>query len=352
MSNLFEALYYDGAQAKPNPVYVTYSYANVRVFDYQNKILAEQVLKNGYITETAGQLYVYLNPGKTSFIVLPPGHPLASTLKEAFDKNDKSWFASLMQQKLLSLVLILAGLGTCLYALSIFVLPGIVLSLITPEQEARLGKQFFEGYMQGERIDSSATKHLQQFADNMKLTNKYDLHTYVVMDPEVNAFALPGGYVIVNTGILKKMKSYEELAALLGHEVTHINERHSLRSMLGSISTGIFLSFITGDASGLTSILVNNAEQLRQLSFSRKLEQQADDSSIELLIKNNVNPRGMIDLMKRLQEEEKIKVPKLLSSHPLTQDRINNAKAKTVDYAHKTFGPRKDLEQEWNRMME
>lgn len=352
MSELFEALYYDGVQAKPNPVYVTYSYGNVRVFDYHNNLLAEQLLENSSLTETAGQLYLYLNTGKTSFIVLPPGHPLVSTLKDAYHKNDKSWFGQLMRQKLLFLGLVVAGLGVCLYALSIFVLPGIALSLITPEQEAKLGKQFFDGYMQGERIDSSATVHLQQFADNMKLTNNYELHAYVVLDAEVNAFALPGGYIIINTGILKKMKSYEELAALLGHEVTHINERHSLRSMLGSISTGIFLSIITGDASGITSFLMNNAEKIRQLSYSRKLEQQADDESVALMVKNNVNPRGMIELMKRLQEEEEIKVPKLLSSHPLTQDRIDNAKAKTATYANRKFGTRDDLKTAWNKMIE
>lgn len=351
MSNLFEALYYDGIQAKPHPVYINYSYGTVRVFDYQNSLIAEQHLRNATVTETAGQLYVYLNTQKTTFVVLPPAHPLIKVLQAENNENDSSWFTKLMRQKIFLLASIIVLLGIGFYCFSIFVLPNIALALITPKQEAKIGKQFFDLYIQDESIDSNATVYLQQFADDMHLTNNYQLHAYVVYDTEVNAFALPGGYIIVNTGILKKMKSYEELAALLGHEVTHINERHSLRSMLGSISTSIFLSIISGDASGITAFLVNNAEQLRQLSFSRKLEQQADDASIGIMIKNNINPQGMISLMKRLQEEEKIKVPELLSSHPLTADRISNAKTKTSAFANKKFEPRKDLEKAWEGML-
>ncbi len=351
MSDLYEALFYDGIQSKPHPVYINYSYGNVRVFDYQNNLIAEQVLQQATVSETAGQLYVYLNAQKTSFVVLPPAHPLIKILQAENKVNDSSWFAKLMRQKILLLASIILLLGIGLYCFSIFVLPNIALALITPKQESKIGRQFFDAYMQSKSIDSNATVYLQKFADNMHLTDKYQLHAYVVYDTEVNAFALPGGYIIVNTGILKKMKSYEELAALLGHEVTHINERHSLKSMLGSISASIFLSIISGDASGITAFLVNNAEQLRQLSFSRKLEQQADDASIEIMIKNDINPRGMISLMKRLQEEEAIKVPELLSSHPLTEDRIANAKTKTAAFVNRKFETRKDLEKAWVSML-
>ncbi len=351
MSDLFEALYYDGMQSKPHPVYITYSNGNVRVFDYQNNLIAEQKLSDATVSETAGQLYIYLNTQKTSFAVLPPAHPLIKILQAEHKESDSTWFAKLMRQKILLLASIILLLGVGFYCFAIFALPNIALKLITPKQETKIGKQFFDLYIQDKSEDSSATVYLQQFADKMHLTDKYQLHAYVVYDAEVNAFALPGGYIIVNTGILKKMKSYEELAALLGHEVTHINERHSLRSMLGSISTSIFLSIITGDASGITAFLVNNAEQLRQLSFSRKLEQEADDASIQIMIKNNINPRGMISLMKRLQEEEDVKVPELLSSHPLTEDRIANAKAKTAGFTNKKFESRKDLEVAWDSML-
>ena len=86
----------------------------------------------------------------------------------------------------------------------------------------------YQSMMQGETIDKERTKLLQEFARSMQLSNNYPIKLTVVKNKEVNAYAIPGGNIVVYSGILKAMRSPDELAALLGHETAHINERHSL----------------------------------------------------------------------------------------------------------------------------
>jgi Zn-dependent protease with chaperone function len=350
MSEQFEAIYYDGLQARPHPVYIHFQHRTVKIYNYQRAVIVEKGINQLHIEETANQLYIYMDSMRSSFVVLPPHHALMEPIKLAFSSSDSSWFNTFIRQKWSMLLIILAGLTGIFYLLAILVLPALILRLVTAEHEALLGKEIFESSISPKEIDSVGTKHLQQFADAMNLSKTYRLKTYLVQNPDINAYAMPGGYIVVNTGLLRKMQTYEELAALLGHEVTHINERHTLKSMVSTLSIGLIVGILTGDVNGSATILLHNAEKLRQLSFSRSLEEEADEKGFEIMIRNKINPQGMIHLMEMLKKEEAISLPRFLSSHPLTEDRIKNARERCYDANVQSFPTRYELHYSWNAL--
>ena len=150
--------------------------------------------------------------------------------------------------------------------------------------------------------------------------------------PVVNAFAVPGGYVYVTRGILALMKSEAELAVVLGHELGHVNARHSIKRMseqalfgLG-LAVGAALNETVADIAGLAGL----GMQLLFLKYSRDDERQADLLGVEYSRKGGYNPEGMIGFFESLEKmgdlSGKHSIPGFLSTHPLTRERIQNTK--------------------------
>ncbi|MDQ3141055.1 MAG: M48 family metallopeptidase [Bacteroidota bacterium] len=190
--------------------------------------------------------------------------------------------------------------------------------------EEKLGEASFAQLVTSTDVDSVQTTYLQEFYDSLYFESKYNISVYFVKDSMVNAFALPGGRMVVFDGIMSKMNSYEELAGLLGHEFTHIDKRHSLKAIFQNLSSYIILSMIFGDITGLAGIIIENAHMINNLGYSRKFEKEADLNAFELLTQREINPQGLIRLFEILQNEVKTEdhVPRFLNSHPMTEERI------------------------------
>lgn len=191
--------------------------------------------------------------------------------------------------------------------------------------EQKLGKEIYDSMATSFDIDTEKSKTLTQFAKKIDFDSPYDLHFVVVNENQVNAFALPGGYIVVYDKILRKMDKPEQLAALLSHEVSHINQRHSLRGLSRQYSGAIIVSILTG-GSGFSDILIAQAHNLNTMRFSRGLEKDADLKGLEILRNNKINQNGMVGLMKKLKKEEDDAgledIPAYLSTHPLGKERI------------------------------
>jgi len=164
-----------------------------------------------------------------------------------------------------------------------------------------------------------------------KQSGRKDLEFYFeVLDAkEVNAFAGPGGYVYVTTGLMNLVSSEDELACVLGHEVAHIAARHAIKQLQARILYSIPASIIFSETRyAKIERLVSTAFNLTQLSYSRKDELQADILGMEYARRAGYDPYGMVSFLKRLSEIEK-KEPRLiivpLSTHPETSVRIENA---------------------------
>jgi beta-barrel assembly-enhancing protease len=172
---------------------------------------------------------------------------------------------------------------------------------------------------QGAAVDA-----VRKIGDQLTKGSRYKYQWYVVDNDDINAFAVPGGMVIVNSGLLKKADSANELAAVLAHEVQHVEQRHALKNMLNSAGVASMVMLVLGDTNTVMMIM---AHQISTQYFSRQVEADADIKGLNLLDKNQIDASGMASFFKKLDAEYKGKddMPTWLSSHPETQARIKAA---------------------------
>ena len=142
----------------------------------------------------------------------------------------------------------------------------------------------------------------------------------------VNAFAAPGGYVVVLRGLIDRARAPDELAGVLAHEVQHVLHRHGTRMLIERASSGLLVGVLVGDISGLIAFAAENASAL---SYSRQHEDEADVHGLRLLIAARVDPKGMLSFYENMMAED-AKMPqgfKYLSTHPALADRLARLRA-------------------------
>ncbi len=170
---------------------------------------------------------------------------------------------------------------------------------------------------------------------------------FVVEDPNINAFALPGGYIGVHTGLLQATRSEDELAGVLAHEVAHVTQRHIARAIHANqrqsiVSTAIMLGAIlagaaggSGDAmQGAIAVAQGSAMQ-QQINFTRAHEYEADRVGISALAQAGFNPDGMasfFEVISRSTRPTELRVPEFLRTHPVSSARIAEARGRARDY--------------------
>jgi predicted Zn-dependent protease len=179
------------------------------------------------------------------------------------------------------------------------------------------------------------------------LQKNYRFQFEVIEDKEVNAWAYPGGFIFVTTGLLKTMKlTKHELAGVIGHEIGHVVSRHSQKEVIKqSVLSWILSAFIREDNDGVKEtfgeniheMLVDQASKMTALAFSRKDEYEADERGVSYLQKAGMSPQGMISFFDKLM---KLEYPNgkaghgiethvsWFSTHPGTEERIQTLKEK------------------------
>ena len=157
----------------------------------------------------------------------------------------------------------------------------------------------------------------------MDISTPYQIRITVVKDEVVNAFALPGGRIVVYDALLKQLNTYPELAALLSHEFIHVNNKHATRSIFRRLGSKVFLGLLFGRFGSVTAVLVDHADNIKSLSYSRKLEKEADMEGLDILVQRKIDPAGFVDLFNRLEKAVPSgKQPEILASHPNISRRI------------------------------
>lgn len=155
--------------------------------------------------------------------------------------------------------------------------------------------------------------------------SRFQYRWFVAEQPAINAFAAPGGVVVVFSGLIEKVRRPEELAGVLAHEIGHAELRHSLRLMVKNLGLRALTSALLGDLSG---VLADATAGLTELSFSRDAEHQADDFAIDRLLRAGIDPAGLVSFFELLGREAKTSRPVFLSTHPDTAERIARLRAR------------------------
>ena len=209
--------------------------------------------------------------------------------------------------------------------------------LIPESQEIEMGKSTDESIRQeyGFYEDPALTAYVEKVSRRIvpyTHRNKLEYHFAVLDTPIENAFAAPGGYIYVTRGLLAMMNSEAELATVIGHELGHVNARHSVREYSKQLllTGGLVLgSVLSKDVAKVAPYLMVGLQVLF-LKFSRDDEYQADSLGVLYSRNAGYSPSQMIPFFRSIQKlEEKAgggtKLPNFLSTHPLTEKRIEEA---------------------------
>lgn len=210
----------------------------------------------------------------------------------------------------------------------------VQLSSISQEQEVELGSQINQELINSGQIKLSQNQAINDYVDRIgqelaQQSDRPDIpYTFqVVEDDSINAFATMGGYVYVNTGLMEKADNEAELASVIGHEIGHIEGRHSLEQMKERAIAQGLLSAAGLDRSQAVQIGVELAVNR---SNSRSDELEADQFGLENIRGAGYAPSGMISFMNKLLEQGS-SVPTFLSTHPATSERIERLQAEIPD---------------------
>lgn len=194
---------------------------------------------------------------------------------------------------------------------------GWMMDLIPVEQEAKLGEVLFAQQKASlALVEGPALAMVRDIGEKLTRDSRYKYQFYIAKNEEVNAFAMPGGFVVVYTGLLKLAESAEEVAGVLAHEVQHVEKRHSLRGIAQSLGLTAATSLLLGDMRGPASI----GGELLQLKFSRSHESEADQAGLKALVAAKINPTGMRDFYARMAAQSGFSVG-FLATHPASEER-------------------------------
>lgn len=331
MEVLYKARYYDGHSTKPivvnvaiQPIgisiYVPQENQEPTVLEWYKSSIIETEITSTIIILRYGELFPYQQLEITD----PDFNKQYRTIfPRSFFNN---WF-HFSTPKIIGLLLL--GFVLTLLAAYFFILPFIadqVAQKIPVSYEIKMGKELYDGMIKDQPIDSSKTEIINSFFKQLNIQTEYPIRIVVIQDSIVNAFAMPGGGIVVYEGILNKIQSSEELAALLAHEYSHIELKHSIRNIFRTLAGSFFVSIIFSDLNGLTALVIDNAHQLQNLSYSRELELEADANGLQLLQNQLISTKGMIQLFETLKKENELTVNELISTHPDLEKRIEHVK--------------------------
>src|SRR5688572_5478992 len=223
-------------------------------------------------------------------------------------------------------------------------------TMLTLEDEYQIGRMIVRGLRDQDQIleDPEVTEYIR--ALGFKLSSQaHDgsqrFNFFMVRDNSINAFALPGGFIGVNSGLLLKTKDESELAGVLAHEIAHVTQRHIARSIAAQsrsslVSTAAMLAAILvgaaaggGDAAMAGVAAAQSLAIQQKISFTRANETEADRVGLGILARSGFDPQGMpafFETMGRFAGSDELNFPEMLRTHPVTSTRIAETKERAA----------------------
>lgn len=225
----------------------------------------------------------------------------------------------------------------------IFALFAITISIsacgISQQQEVELGTDYARQINSQLPIvsDPELNRYINVLGDELaRTTSRADLdwRFYIVDSREVNAFAVPGGFIYVNRGLIERTTEMSELAGVLGHEIGHVVQRHSVEQMekAQGANIGVTLACVLTSVcnSDIAQAGINLAGGAVFARFSRQAESEADVDAVNTTVRAGISPRGIVTMFQTLMAERRTRpagVASWFATHPLEEDRIANTQA-------------------------
>ena len=183
-------------------------------------------------------------------------------------------------------------------------------------------------------------EYLQAFVDEKYADHQFQVT--VANELDANAFAVPGGHIVVTRGLFSSIESENGLSMILAHEMAHHYERHPLRSTGRGLVVSIFLLAVLGaDGSSFLQDFLGNTASITNLAFSRKQETESDEFAADLLLKYYGHASGAAEFFQfiKIEEEHYGEIPSFLSTHPSTEGRIDTL----LEFENNNPGEKKKL---------
>jgi beta-barrel assembly-enhancing protease len=242
--------------------------------------------------------------------------------------------------KNLTLLLLLLCFSPCASSDGLPDLGDISQAALTPFQERQIGQQSMMQIRASKQYldDAEINDYLNQLGGKLVENSpepSLDFEFFAVDDYSVNAFALPGGFIGVNTGLILITQSESELASVLAHEISHVTQHHLARMIdaergnglisMAAIAVAILAARTNPQVTEATIASVQAGNIQQQLKFTRTYEEEADRIGLQLLQKSGFNTHAMPEFLQRLQKATRLldgNAPNYMRTHPITSDRI------------------------------
>lgn len=226
-----------------------------------------------------------------------------------------------------------ASLAFCIAATGCASLPDINVNLLSTQEEIELGRKVSAEIEKKETVlqDEAVQSYVRGIGVNLaRFSPRQDVeYTFKVIDApdKVNAFALPGGYMYIYTGLMRLCENEAELAGVMAHEIGHVAGHHHGESMTRQFGYNLIMSIVLGeDAGAVSQIAAQFAGTAGAMYYSRGNEREADSIGMDIAVRADYNPTGMISFMGKLLEQERKRgggppLP-IFASHPPTEERV------------------------------
>ncbi|HET9425305.1 MAG TPA: M48 family metallopeptidase [Gemmatimonadaceae bacterium] len=210
---------------------------------------------------------------------------------------------------------------------------------VSTQQEVEIGQSNVQQINQQLPIvsDAEVNRYINVLGDSIaRLTSRPDLPWtfYIVNAPEINAFAVPGGFIYVNRGLIEKTRTLSQLAGVLGHEIGHVVERHSVEQMgqMNAANIGVGLACVLTNvcSSQAAQVGINAAGTALFSKFSRDDEREADAVGIDNVVRAGIHPKGVPEMFQILLETRQTSpglVDGWFATHPTEEERIRETQA-------------------------
>lgn len=225
-------------------------------------------------------------------------------------------------------------------------------TVLSKENEMIIGRSIYKSLRDADRLvtDPETQEYIQSVGQRIAANAQngdFRFTFFVVDDPAINAFALPGGYVGIHSGLMMATQNESELAGVMAHEISHVTQRHISRAIYASSRQSILTmaamlgAILLGATTGSGDIIAGGVAgaqtlgQQQQINFTRSNEYEADRVGIGLLASSDFDPYGMPDFFETLARQAgplASQAPEFLRTHPVTVNRIAETRARADNY--------------------